>query len=143
MLVEGVNDDARSVGAVARFLGDAHVTTAYLAVPTRPPAEAGVRAPDEATVARAYRIMAEHVGRVELLVGDEGDAFAASGDPRADLLAITAVHPLRESAVRGLLGRSGCGWEVVDELQRDGLVVAVEHAGERFLVRRFHTLGRT
>lgn len=75
----------------------------------RPPAEPGVRGPDEAVVARAHAIVAERVPHVEYLVGYEGDAFAASGDARADLLSITAVHPLRDSAVRELLRRSGSG----------------------------------
>jgi wyosine [tRNA(Phe)-imidazoG37] synthetase (radical SAM superfamily) len=138
MLVEGVNDQTRSVRGVAEFLRIVGIATAYVAIPTRPPAEPGVRGPSEAVIARAHAILAERVPRVEYLIGYEGDAFASSGDARADLLAITAVHPLRDSAVQALLERSGCGWEVVDELAREGLVVSVEHAGARFLVRRFH-----
>ncbi|HEX6230729.1 MAG TPA: radical SAM protein [Actinomycetota bacterium] len=138
MLVAGVNDSAGSVTGVARFLAEIQISLAYVAIPTRPPAEAGVRGPSESVVARAHAILSERVPRVEYLVGYEGDAFAASGDPRADLLSITAVHPLRDSAVRELLERNRSGWEVVDELVRDGLLVRVEHAGSRFYVRRFH-----
>jgi hypothetical protein len=94
-------------------------------------------------VARAYGILAERIPHVECLVGYEGDAFAASGDAREDLLSITAVHPLRRSAVRVLLQRCGEGWEVVDELVREGRLVPVEHAGESFLVRRFRREGST
>jgi wyosine [tRNA(Phe)-imidazoG37] synthetase (radical SAM superfamily) len=137
MLVEGVNDTERSVRGVAEFLRIAGIATAYVAIPTRPPAEPGVRGPDEAVVARAYEILAERVPSVEYLVGYEGDAFGSTGDARADLLAITAVHPLRDTAVRVLLDRDGAGWEVVAELVRERLLVAVEHAGERFFVRRF------
>lgn len=138
MLVEGVNDSERSLRGVAVFLGLAGIDTAYVAIPTRPPAEQGVRGPGEAVVARAHAILAERVPHVECLIGYEGDAFAASGDARADLLAITAVHPLRDSAVRSLLDRSGCGWEVVDELVGDGLLVPVRHEGARYFVRRFN-----
>jgi wyosine [tRNA(Phe)-imidazoG37] synthetase (radical SAM superfamily) len=137
MLVEGVNDTEGSVRGVAEFLHLAGIGTAYVAIPTRPPAVPGVRGPGEATLARAYRILSERVPRVEYLIGYEGDAFASTGDARADLLAITAVHPLRWSAVRELLDRGGCGWEVVDELLREGLLVCVEHGGERYFVRRF------
>jgi wyosine [tRNA(Phe)-imidazoG37] synthetase (radical SAM superfamily) len=136
MLVDGVNDDLESVTRVARFLGETGISTSYVSIPTRPPAEPGVRGPGEAVVARARRILSERVARVECLVDYEGDDFGSSGDARADLLAITAVHPMRDSAVRELLVRDGCGWELVDALVRDGLLDIVEHAGARFVVRR-------
>jgi wyosine [tRNA(Phe)-imidazoG37] synthetase (radical SAM superfamily) len=138
MLVEGLNDHVASVSAVARFLEEIGISIAYVSIPTRPPAEPWVRAPAEDIVGRAYGILAERIPNVECLIGYEGDAFAASGDARADLLSITAVHPLRRSAVDALLRRCGAGWELVDELVREGRLVSVEHAGEAFFVRRFH-----
>ncbi|HKI91287.1 MAG TPA: radical SAM protein, partial [Gaiellaceae bacterium] len=132
MLVAAVNDGPAGVSRVGAFLREIGVSTSYLAIPTRPPAVATAHAPDEETVIRAYEVMSETVADVELLIGYEGDAFAASGDPRADLLAITAVHPLRESAVRDLLERSNADWSVVEGLERDGEIRAVEYAGSRF-----------
>jgi wyosine [tRNA(Phe)-imidazoG37] synthetase (radical SAM superfamily) len=137
MLVAGLNDQPETVSRVGAFLADVGVSTAYLAIPTRPPAESWVRIPDEAVVTRAFQALSTCVSKVEYLIGYEGDAFAASGDARADLLAIAAVHPLRESAVRSLLARSGSGWEAVEQLLEEGLLRAVEHEGERFYVRRF------
>lgn len=137
MLVAGLNDDASSVAEVGAFLGEVGISTAYLSIPTRPPAVPEVRGPDEAVVTRAFHALATRIPRVELLVGYEGDAFAASGDASADLLAITAVHPLRDSAVRGLLVRSDSGWEVVERLVAEGLIRTVEHEGLRFYVRTF------
>jgi len=137
MLVAGVNDGPRSVTEVAGFLNEISPSTAYLAIPTRPPAEPTVHGPDEAVLARAFETFAARLPHVELLAGYEGDAFAATGDARADLLAISAVHPLRRSAVEGLLVRCGAGWEVVDELVGRGLLAEVEHEGSRFYVRRF------
>jgi wyosine [tRNA(Phe)-imidazoG37] synthetase (radical SAM superfamily) len=137
MLVEGLNDDAGSVSNVAAFLRDVGISAAYLAIPTRPPALPEVRGPDESVVVRAYRLLREQLPRVEYLIGYEGDAFAASGDARSDLLAVTAVHPLRESAVRRMLTHSASGWELVDRLVDEGLLRVVEHDGARFYVRRF------
>jgi wyosine [tRNA(Phe)-imidazoG37] synthetase (radical SAM superfamily) len=137
MLVAGVNDSVEPLSRVGAFLAEIGISIAYLAVPTRPPAVPSVRAPDEQTVTRAYEALAEALPNVELLIGYEGDAFAASGDARADLLSITAVHPLRESAVRELLARSGGEWEVVERLLREGLLRAVDYAGSRFYLRRF------
>jgi wyosine [tRNA(Phe)-imidazoG37] synthetase (radical SAM superfamily) len=137
MLVEGGNDSERSLRGVAEFLNLVGIEKAYVAIPTRPPAEPGVRGPSESVVARAHAILARRVPQVEYLIGYEGDAFSTTGDARADLLAITAVHPLRRSAVLDLLDRNGRGWVVVDELIGDGLLVPVDHAGERYYVRRF------
>ncbi len=68
------------------FVGELDPATAYLAVPTRPPAERWVVAPPEAALARAYEVFRAFNARVELLVGYEGEAFASTGDPVADLL---------------------------------------------------------
>ena len=54
-------------------------------------------------------------GRV-VLIGDEGNAFAAAGPVDSELLAITAVHPLREEALRRLLAKAGASWQVVEAL---------------------------
>jgi wyosine [tRNA(Phe)-imidazoG37] synthetase (radical SAM superfamily) len=137
MLVAGVNDGVEAVSGVGACLLELGISTAYLAIPTRPPAVPSVRAPDEQTVIRAYEALAEAVPVVEYLIGYEGDAFAASGDARADLLSISAVHPLRESAVRELLARSGAAWELVERLLEEGMLRRVDYEGTRFYLRRF------
>jgi wyosine [tRNA(Phe)-imidazoG37] synthetase (radical SAM superfamily) len=53
MLVEGVNDGADHLGELADVLAQLDPAWAYLTIPTRPPAEAWVRAPSEETVNRA------------------------------------------------------------------------------------------
>lgn len=56
--------------------------------------------------------------QVEYLIGYEGDAF--TGDIEKDILSITAVHPMREEAVRTMLSQAGSSWEVVDRLMAKG-----------------------
>jgi len=136
MLVAGVNDDPAHLDAVASFLADLAPRTAYLAVPTRPPAVTGVRPPDEAAVNRAFQLFAARLDAVACLLGYEGNAFAASGDAEADLLGITAVHPMREDAVADLLRRSGADRCVVRRLVHDGRLVATRYAGHTYYVRR-------
>ena len=99
MLVEGVNDGAEHSGELPSFLARLKPATAYLAVPTRPPAEEWVQSPEEEVINRAYQILDEKVDRVEYLIGYEGNAFAFTGNVEEDLLSITAVHPMREDAV--------------------------------------------
>jgi wyosine [tRNA(Phe)-imidazoG37] synthetase (radical SAM superfamily) len=138
LLVAGVNDGAGSVAAVAEFLAGLGPAVAYLAVPTRPPAEPGVRPPDEATLTAAFQLLSARLARVEYLIGYEGDAFAATGKVEDDLLAITAVHPLREEAVQALLAKSGAGWEVVERLLAAGALRRVDYQGHRFYHRTLH-----
>lgn len=135
MLLDGVNDGEEELQAKARFLAEICPNTAYLSVPTRPPAEDWARAPGESALARAYEIFHERLSRVELLSGYEGDAFASSGDAKRDLLSITAVHPMRESAVLSTLAKSGAEWEVVLELLQTGELVEVTYSSHRYYLR--------
>jgi wyosine [tRNA(Phe)-imidazoG37] synthetase (radical SAM superfamily) len=139
LLVAGLNDDEGHVDELGRYLEALGPDVAYLSIPTRPPAEAWVRAPGDDVVFRAWQSLATRLRatRVELLIGDEGNAFASTGDARADLVAITAVHPMREEAVADLLARSRQEWTVVEGLVREGLLARREHGGRTFFVRRF------
>jgi len=140
MLVADINDQPASVSAVAQFLAQIKPHTAYLAIPTRPPAEVEVRAPTEAVINRAYQQLEAELPAVEYLIGYEGNAFAFSGDVEQDLLSISAVHPLREEAVKDLLARAKVGWPVVQQLLAEGKLKQVEFAGHCFYVRAFHAM---
>ena len=133
MLVEGINDGTEQLSRVAGLLAQLKPATAYLAVPTRPPAEAWVRPPTEAVINQAYQIFSEKVDQVELLIGYEGNAFAFTGNAEEDLLSITAVHPMRQDAVDELLTRDGAGWPVVRELIASGQLVKVAYGGTDIL----------
>ncbi|MDY0110940.1 MAG: radical SAM protein [Candidatus Krumholzibacteria bacterium] len=137
MLVRGVNDHDENLEGIAGFLNRLQPLIAYLGVPTRPPAVARVRGSDEETVHRAYRIFAENVKWVEYLIGYEGNAFASGGDVKKDLLSITAVHPMREDAVRCLLSRAQASWDIVDQMIAEGDLMETPYQGHRFYIRRF------
>ncbi|MBN1937398.1 MAG: radical SAM protein [Anaerolineae bacterium] len=136
MLINGLNDDEAHLRALADFLARLEPDTAYLSIPTRPPAESWVRPADEAALNRAYQLVAERVGHVEYLIGYEGNAFASTGDAAQDLLSITAVHPMREDAVRAFLTSAGAAWAVVDELMARGQVIRADYAGSAFYARK-------
>ena len=137
MLVEGVNDDTEAMHRLGSFLLEAGIRRSYLAIPLRPPASAGVRGPDENVVNNAYQVVCKYSPDVELLTGYEGDRFAYYGDVEGELLAITAVHPMRKSAVDALLAKAGADWTVVEKLIRAGRLKKVDHAGQTFFM---HTL---
>lgn len=135
MLVDQVNDHEQELRHTAAFVGDLHPRTAYLAVPTRPPVERWAAPPGAPALARAYEVFRAWHPRVEMLLGYEGDAFASTGDPVADLLSITAVHPMREAAVHRLLERGGVPPRVVADLVAAGWLVAVPHGPHRYYLR--------
>lgn len=138
MLVEGINSDDGLVREVADWLAQLQPFTAYLSLPTRPPAERWVGAPDEESVNRAYQILSQQVDRVEYLIGYEGNAFAFTGNVEQDLMSITAVHPMREDAVSDLLARAEADWSVVHRLITQGQLVEIEHAGAKFYLRKLY-----
>jgi len=138
MLVEGINGSDGSISEIAEFLAQLQPARAYLAIPTRPPAEEWVQAPSEEFINRAYQILSNRVGWVEYLIGYEGNAFTFTGNVEEDLLSITAVHPMREEAVSEFLGRAGADWPVVRRLMTQDQLVETEYEGARFYVRRFN-----
>ena len=139
MLVAGGSDDDDCLEDLAGFLARLKPARAYLSIPTRPPAEAWARPPAEETVNRAYQIFRGKVDQVEYLIGYEGNGFAFTGDVEADLLSITAVHPMREEAVGELLAQAQADWSTVRRLVAQGRLVQVEYGGRVFYLRK---LGR-
>lgn len=141
MLQRGVNDGEEALELIADFLAEAKPAKAFLAVPTRPPAEKWASAPTAESINRAYQIFCARLKRVELLVGYEGDYFCFMGDVEQDLLAIASVHPMRESAVKKFLEQAEERWGVVQRLIDRGLLVETEYKGNKFYLPRPKTPG--
>ena len=137
MLVEGVNDSEEEITAVADFLSHLQPEVAYLSIPTRPPAEKWVYAPEERSLNSAYHLLSDKVRSVEYLMGYEGNAFAFTGDVEQDLLSITAVHPMRQDAVEAYLLRAGANDSVVQNLVEKGKLVKTQYGDHTFYLRRF------
>jgi wyosine [tRNA(Phe)-imidazoG37] synthetase (radical SAM superfamily) len=137
MLAAGVNDGEESLRQVADFLARLRPAIAYVAIPTRPPAEEWVHSPEEDVVNRAYHILNEKVDHVEYLTGYEGDAFASTGNVKEDLLSITAVHPMRKEAVGVLLEKSGANWTAIRQLVDDHQLVEAQYGEHTYYMRRF------
>lgn len=93
MLANGLNDSDALLREILGFLARLRPATAYLSVPTRPPAEGWTQPPSEEIINRAYYILHERIDHAEYLIGYEGNAFSFTGDVEQDLLSITAVHP--------------------------------------------------
>lgn len=141
MLVGGVNDDATRLTATAKFIAALNPKKSYILVPTRPPARLDIKLPTPDALAAAWQIFSAALppDTAEMLTGHEGNAFSSTGDARADILAITAVHPLRTTNIESILAAAGASWDIVESLKSEGLVSEVTFGTDRFIVRALHT----
>ena len=136
MLVAGMNDGEEELTEVAGFLSQLKPAVAYISIPTRPPMEKWVRAPEAQFLNRAYQLLSERVPTIEYLTGYEGNAFACTGDVEQDLLNITAVHPMRQDAVDLYLARAGANPSMVRQLVEKGELIKTEYGNHTFYLRR-------
>ncbi|ADT85165.1 radical SAM protein [Thermococcus barophilus] len=137
MLINGV-DYGDEFEKISKFLKKLEPDIAYIAIPTRPPAERWVKPASEETINRAFQIFAEALGsdRVEYLIGYEGNAFVFTGNVEEDLLSITAVHPMREDAVEDFLKKANADWSVVEKLLKEEKIIELEYEGRKFYMRK-------
>jgi wyosine [tRNA(Phe)-imidazoG37] synthetase (radical SAM superfamily) len=138
MLVKGINDSSHDIKEVADFLSQLKPTKAYISIPTRPPAEKWVQPSGEDIINQAYNILSERIDGVELLTGYEGSTFAFTGNVEEDLMSITAVHPMREDAMKEFLARAKADWTIVQKLINLGQLIEIEYNRKRFYMRRFN-----
>ena len=137
MLVAGVNDDDEALKRTSAFISALEPLRAYVAVPTRPPAEPWVRAPSIEAARRAAEIFRTTELPTELLVEEDvAETFAPSPDPATGLLGIVAVHPMSEADARTYLARSGGDWSTAQRLLDEGRLVAVKLGRRTFLRTR-------
>ena len=141
MLIDDVNYEGE-LERIANFLGGlAKVDKAYIAIPTRPPAEKWVKPAKEETLNAAFQTFSKRLGsgKVEFLIGYEGNAFAFTGNVKEDLLSITAVHPMRKEALIEFLKKAKADWQVIDELLQQKELTEIEYEGKKYYVRKLPT----
>ena len=136
MLIDGVNDSKEQLEKTAAFIASLNSTTAYISIPTRPPARKKVKAATEEAINMAYQIFSAQMEHVEMITGHEGNAFAHTGDTAQDILSITAVHPMREDSVREFLEKDGKTWEILEQLLKEEKLLETEFGGHKFYVRK-------
>lgn len=140
MLVKGLNDSPEHAEEIAGFLAQLKPDKAYISIPIRPPAETWVRPPDEDVINAFYQIFNKKLKGVEYLIGEEGNAFASTENVAEDLLSITAVHPMREEAVKEFLARAHADASIIQQLLAQDLLFEAEYEHKKFYLRRFPEL---
>ena len=142
MLVWDINIDADILKEMAEFLRALNPVKAYLAIPTRPPAENWIRPPAPEDINVAFQVFHEKLDQVEYLIGFEGNAFAYTGNVEEDMLNITSVHPMRQSAVIELLKKANADWLMVNKLIAQGKLVETDYEGQKFYLRNLKLSNR-
>lgn len=135
MLVKGLNDSMNVLEQTADFIGDIQPSTAYILVPTRPPAEKNVLPPDEITLNIAYQIFIKTIKHVELLTNNEGTDFTFTNDAEKELMSILAVHPMSKDALKEFLDKSKTDWGLIERLIDTHRIRQVEYASNIYLIR--------
>lgn len=137
LMVEGVNDGAELLQLNASLIATINPATAYLSIPTRPPAMRSVKKPDEEAINRAYQIYTGAGLHSELLLGFEGSDTGFTGDAREDILNMSAVHPIREETMREILRKNKAESSLPDQLVGEKEIREVIYQDKKFWIRNF------
>jgi len=138
MLIDGI-DYSEEINRIARYLsGLGNLSKAYIAVPTRPPAEVWVKPANEDLLVKAYRVLSSILGgeKVEYLISFEGTSFTFIKGDAEEILRIASVHPLREEVIENFLRRWGKDWNFIYDLVRKGLLREVIYDGKKYFIRK-------
>ena len=138
MLIKGVNDTKNEIRRIADLIEGLGVSRSYISLPIRPPAESWVKSADTDSMPMVHKLFQERGIQMEPLTGFEGSDFISTGEMSNDLLAITAVHPMREDAVRVFVERHKGDWVEVEKLLRQGRLNRIDHGGHGYYTRKFN-----
>jgi wyosine [tRNA(Phe)-imidazoG37] synthetase (radical SAM superfamily) len=138
MLVSGVNDSPDQINRTSALVSEINPSSAYIAVPTRPPAVKSVEAPDENAINMAYQLFIEKGLKAELLIGFEGSDTGFTGNVREDILNICAVHPIREDTMAEILKKDKADHQILDELIKEKKIRQLSYKSRKFYLRRYH-----
>ncbi|OQX52224.1 MAG: radical SAM protein [Candidatus Cloacimonas sp. 4484_209] len=136
MLIKGVNDNKNEIEKIANFISDIKPLKAYIAIPTRPPAENWVEPADENIINMSFQVFERKKINVEYLIGYEGSSFAFTGNVEDDLLSITSVHPMREEGISEFLRKARADWMVIERLIKEGKLIETYYEGKKFFMRK-------
>lgn len=138
MLVEKFNDLPKQIKQTAAFIASLNPETAYISIPTRPPALKGIKPVTEKQLALAWKIFGNFGLKTEILADFEGNNTGFTGNAFDDILNITAVHPLREDTMVELIKKENADMSVVDALLLQGLLKKTAFNGKNYYFRSYH-----
>jgi wyosine [tRNA(Phe)-imidazoG37] synthetase (radical SAM superfamily) len=140
MLIENFNTDSEEIEEIARFLKKIDISKAYIAIPTRPPAEPYAKPASHYKIVETHEIFSRHLGieRVELLNMPEPPQFIIWGDPVKWLLSTLSVHPMRYDYVIKTLQRiTGDPEKIINDLISRKEIMKIIYRDTVYLVRSY------
>ena len=137
MLIKDLNDTPEEAEKISQFIATLKPETAYLSIPTRPPAEPRILPADPERVNLIFQIFSNHNRNVELITGYEGNQFSSSGEVESDILSITSVHPMRRDALEKMLSDNR-KTHLLEQLVESGALVESEYEGHTYYLRNFN-----
>jgi len=137
MLVKGINDGKESVNEISELIKEINPDTAYILVPTRPPAELYVCKPTIETIRDAYNNFFSKNIYCECITENEEDTFFFSDDIESDILSISSVHPIRKDVIEKLLKRKNLNDNVIEKLKAEDKLSEYTYADTIFYKKRF------
>jgi len=93
-----------------------------------------VSAPEPEAIAAAYAIFTEEGLSAETLTGYESMVLCHD-DPIEEILNITAVHPMRDDAVKDVLNRFNVGEDIMEQLIKEGRIKKVHYGNWDYYIR--------
>jgi len=134
MLVEGINDSPEVLREIGQQLLKIKPETAYLLIPTRPPAESNVKRCSPGKFEEAFHILKEVSGvNIVCITGDEDEeGFFFTENLSEDILSITSVHPVRVSIIEDLLKRRNADRKIIDLLIQKKKLLEFSFEGKKF-----------
>ncbi len=136
MLAAGINDSIESVFITAEFIQTLNPAKAFLLIPTRPPAEAKVDAPDMKIRSTALYIFRSKIENSFLVDYDEGNNFSFASEAKKELLDILSVHPMKKKAVEDFLTKADISWDMIKTLIVEDVIKTEEYSGETFFLKQ-------
>ncbi len=137
MLVTGLNDNAKAAQQLCEFLLELQPFRSYLSIPTRPPAESNVTPPSPDSLREIMQVCSNQIPFMYFLFETEVGDFISTGYLIEDILSITAVHPLREEALKGMISRAGGTWKLVEDLLAADEIACINYRDEKYFIRHF------
>jgi wyosine [tRNA(Phe)-imidazoG37] synthetase (radical SAM superfamily) len=137
MLIEKINTVKKNIEKIADFISTLEINTAYISIPTRPPASKSAEIPGEETINMAYNLFKEKNINTELLSGYSPIEFPAAKNVQEEILNIVAVHPMRERDVKNILDKTNKNWNIVENLLEKGEIKMVNFEKTKFFLRNF------
>lgn len=127
MLMDGINDDEKSLAAFQTMLKDLRYDRVYINTPVRPPAEDHIRACSPEAIERAVSML--HGISIDMLAA--GSFSSDIEDDYEAVLSIISRHPMNQFELRSFLeSRQGCDVEgITAQLNADEHVEKAEYKG--------------